>query len=404
MKKLVTGSINKLNTEIKELADSDSNPVENIYSYCHHPDYLSLAYERSYENNGCPGVDGVSFDKVNKNSLIKEIKTELETENYQPSPLKETILDNGYKKRSIFIPTIKDRVVQNAVAQVLHPIFERVFFDCSYGYRPERNYNLAVEDAIEQINDGKHSATKIDIVKCFDNLDRTLLLKNFKKEVADKGIMDLIIKFLEMPFKSTSGSIKYFPKGVPQGGPIAPLLSNIALNSFDEGWYASDFYNKFGGKYIRYADDILILTKYREREILTTASSIAKDLNLEIHPEGEKTCQINLRQGLPLYFLGYDIKITRIKPLKVCIQPQRNKVDAYKEKLSKIWEEIRSDYLTPEDIGLLKSTYINFENNYLNSNNQEPFREVQGHLKSLVSHHHQKTKILNTVFKDAKMM
>src|ERR1700689_4435822 len=186
------------------------------------------AYEMARSNNGAPGIDGVTFEAIEESgaeSFLNQIRDELVTNTYRPmrARKKEIPKDGGRKVRVLSIPTIRDRVVQGALKLILEPIFEADFQAGSFGYRPKRTAHEAVARVARAIVEEKTRIIDLDLASYFDNVQHSLLLEKVGGGVQDSGVMHL----LKMMLKATG------KKGVPQGGVISPLLSNLYLNEVD---------------------------------------------------------------------------------------------------------------------------------------------------------------------------
>ena len=189
---------------------------------------LQEAYQMAKSNNGAPGVDGVTFDAIEESGVegfLKQIQEELVHNTYRPMPVrkKEIAKDGGTKVRVVSIPTIRDRVVQGALKHILEPIFEADFQSGSYGYRPKRSAHEAVDRVAQAIVQGLTRIIDVDLRAYFDNVQHSLLLEKEARRIQDASVMRL----LKMILKSTGA------KGVPQGGVISPMLSNLYLTEVD---------------------------------------------------------------------------------------------------------------------------------------------------------------------------
>jgi group II intron reverse transcriptase/maturase len=218
---------------------------------------LSKAYWQVYRNKGAAGVDKMPVKELlsrlntHKNEYIKQI----ENGNYQPSPILgvEIPKANG-KKRLLGIPTVVDRMFQQALHQVLQPIFEPDFQEHSYGFRPKRNAHQAIKQSLNNINSGYQHIVDIDLKAFFDKVEHHVLLELIYQKVKCEKTLKLLRSFLKVPIQINGKLIKR-TKGVPQGSPLSPLLSNILLNELDK------MLEKRGHRYIRYADDFSIYLK-----------------------------------------------------------------------------------------------------------------------------------------------
>jgi RNA-directed DNA polymerase len=273
---------------------------------------LQEAYQMAKSNDGAPGIDGVTFEVIEESgveSFLKQIQDELVHDTYQPMRVrkKEIPKDGGTKVRVLSIPAIRDRVVQGALKLILEPIFEADFQSGSYGYRPKRTAQEAVLQVDKAIMEGKTRVIDLDLRAYFDNVQHYLLLEKVARRIQDARVMRL----LNLILKSTG------KKGVPQGGVISPLLSNVYLNEVDrmlEEAIATTQRGKYTHvQYARFADDMVILIDSHPRnEWLMKAvdkrlrEELAK-LRVEINEDKSRT--IDLRKGGNFAFLGFEYRL-----------------------------------------------------------------------------------------------
>jgi RNA-directed DNA polymerase len=220
---------------------------------------LQAAYNDAKENDGAPGIDGVTFEDIEKAGVevfLEQIRDELVSETYGPmrNRIKEIPKDKD-KVRILGIPAIRDRVVQGALKLILEPIFEADFQEGSYGYRPRRNPHAAVDRVAEAVVKNKTRVIDLDLRAYFDNIRHDILLRKVAERVNDEQVMRLMRLILKAGGK----------RGVPQGGVISPLLSNIYLNEVDRMLERANGVTRRGRytyiEYARFADDIVDLTR-----------------------------------------------------------------------------------------------------------------------------------------------
>ena len=251
------------------------------------PENLNKAYKRVYQNKGTSGVDGVTVEEIaeyikdNKKVIINQIRKR----KYKPQPVRRVQIpkENG-KKRNLGIPTVMDRIIQQAMVQVLSPIYEEQFNDNSYGFRPGRSCEQAVIRALEYLNDGYDWIVDIDLEKFFDTVNQDRLITIIRKTIRDGEVVSLIRKYLSAGVME-NGVVKPTPKGTPQGGNLSPLLSNIMLNELDKELEAR------GLNFVRYADDCIILVKSEKaanRVLSSITKYIEKKLGLKVNAEKSK--------------------------------------------------------------------------------------------------------------------
>lgn len=216
---------------------------------------LNEAYKQVVRNKGASGVDGMMTSELK--SYLKEneesLKASLRDRTYKPQPVKRVEIPkpNG-EVRLLGIPTVVDRFIQQAINQVLMPIFDEQFSEYSYGFRPKRYAEIAITKALELMNDGYDWVVDIDLEKFFDTVNHDKVMRLVSNTIKDGDVISLIRKFLVSGI-SIDGEYKASVIGTPQGGNLSPLLSNIMLNELDKELEAR------GHKFVRYADDCLIL-------------------------------------------------------------------------------------------------------------------------------------------------
>ena len=248
---------------------------------------LNKAYKKVVANKGVAGVDGITveeeFDylKENKDRIINQIRKR----KYKPQPVKRVQIpkENG-KMRNLGIPTVTDRIIQQAIFQVISPIFEEQFNDNSFGFRPNRSCEQAVSKALEYLNDGYEWIVDIDLEKFFDTVNQDKLITIIGKTITDGDVVSLIRKYLSAGVME-KGIVKATTIGTPQGGNLSPLLSNIMLNELDKELEAR------GLNFVRYADDCIILVKSEKaanRVLASITKFIEKKLGLKVNAEKSK--------------------------------------------------------------------------------------------------------------------
>ena len=243
---------------------------------------MNKAYKKVVSNKGVAGVDGITVDEVDnyirerKDKILKQIRNRW----YKPQPVKRVQIpkENG-QKRNLGIPTVMDRIIQQAIVQIISPIFEEQFNDNSYGFRPGRSCEQAVIRALEYLNDGYEWIVDIDLEKFFDTVNQDKLITIIGKTIKDGDVVSLIRKYLSAGVME-NGVKKESKVGTPQGGNLSPLLSNIMLNELDKELTTR------GLKFVRYADDCIILVKSEKaanRVLSSITKFIEKKLGLKVN-------------------------------------------------------------------------------------------------------------------------
>jgi group II intron reverse transcriptase/maturase len=287
-----------------------------LYDKIYRPDILKSAWLRVKENRGSAGIDGITIDQVvneiGESTFLNQLYTKLKTESYRPSPVKRVWIPkaNSEKKRPLGIPTIEDRVVQQAVKMILEPIFETTFKDTSYGFRPGRSAHQAMK-AIRKASKKSYWVVDIDIKGYFDNINHRKLMLLVGQKISDKRVLKLIRNWLKAGVME-EGNLEATEIGSPQGGVISPLLANIYLNVLDHLWEKR---YKHLGDLVRYADDMVVMTKTKRdaMEAWKALNGIFHKLEIEINREKSKIVNIwDDKEGFD--FLGFhNRKFPRMK-------------------------------------------------------------------------------------------
>ena len=291
--------------EVRKAVNGDSangrEPERSLLDAILNVDNMFEAQERVIANRGSAGIDGMTVNELN-DYLIRHYRELCESIRggwYKPKPVKKVEIpkpDGG--KRLLGVPTVIDRMVQQAMVQVLQPIFEQTFSDSSYGFRPKRNVHQAIKQAKKYYEAGYTYVVDLDLEKYFDTVNHDLLIKMVRETIKDEGVITLIKKFLKSGVMA-DGLISQTEQGVPQGGPASPLLSNIYLTKFD------NMLEERGHKFVRYADDCNIYVKSpraAERVMESCIKFLEGKLKLKVNRKKSTT-------GSPtmLKFLGFSL-------------------------------------------------------------------------------------------------
>lgn len=296
---------------------------------------LNRAYKQVYKNKGASGVDGITVDELFL--YIQEHKEEIlwkiRNRKYRPQPVRRVFIpkENG-KMRKLGIPSVIDRVLQQAIVQVLTPIYEKLFSDNSYGFRPDRCCEQAVIKALEFFNDGYDWIVDIDLQSFFDEVNQDKLMAIIHRTIKDDDVISLIRKFLQSGVME-NGVLQATNKGTPQGGNLSPLLSNIMLNELDKELEARCLH------FVRYADDCLIMVKSEKaanRVMESITTFITKKLGLKVNIEKSKVARPN-----QIKYLGFGF-YKKTNQNKWRPKPHIKSVQKFKAKLSDILLRSRS--------------------------------------------------------------
>jgi RNA-directed DNA polymerase len=306
---------------------------------------LEAGFRRAKKNKGSPGVDGVTIAEF-ESSLIEELsrlKEELESWTYKPSPGRRVEIPKpgGKGIRLLGVPTVRDRVVHATLKALLEPIFEPVFSDHSYGFRPERNQRQAVESAREIVAGGKPYVVDIDLSKFFDRIHHDRLISRLSQQVADKRILRLIGLLLRSGIMA-NGLVTPSTEGAVQGSPLSPLLSNIVLDELDKEL------ERRGLEFCRFADDCNIFVKTpkaAERVMGSISGYIEKRLKLVVNQEKSQVARSDRVKFLGMTIVGKTIAISH-KALQTAMAKVKELTPrGTHQSLEKTLEEINSWYV-----------------------------------------------------------
>ena len=288
---------------VMEPPDPDDHLQERILSKSN----MQRAWKRVKANKGAPGVDGQSIEEFPEFARQNwdNIRESLLAGTYHPYPVRRVEIPKATGgTRPLGIPTVLDRLIQQAIYQVLMPIFDPGFSDHSYGFRPGRSAHNAVYQIREYIREGDRVAVDMDLSKFFDTVNHDVLMHRVARKVRDKHVLRLIGKYLRAGVM-VKGRLQATRKGVPQGGPLSPLLANILLDDLDKEL------EKRGHRFVRYADDFIILVKSQragERVMLSIQRFLERKLRLEVNQDKSQVALTNQTD-----FLGFTFKGTKIR-------------------------------------------------------------------------------------------
>jgi group II intron reverse transcriptase/maturase len=297
---------------------------------------LLTALERVERNGGAPGIDGMMVEELRP--YLKEhwleVREALDQQTYRPRPVRRVEIpkpDGG--KRLLGIPTVMDRLLQQAIAQALTPLFEPHFSTQSYGFRPGRGAHKAVKQAQEYVQAGYEWVVDIDLEKYFDQVNHDMLMARVARVVKDKRVLKLIREYLNSGVM-VNGLVLDTAEGTPQGGPLSPLLSNIMLDDLDKEL------EKRGHKFVRYADDCNIYVRTPragERVMKSVKRFLEKKLKLKVNSKKSK-----VERATRVKFLGFSFYKRKGA---VHIRIAKRSLERYRDKLRRMTKRTRSGKL-----------------------------------------------------------
>jgi group II intron reverse transcriptase/maturase len=291
----------EVNPEWLSACKEERNLTSSLMEQICCPLNLGKAYQKVKRNGGSAGVDGMEVGDLQKwlGENLANLQEQLLTGIYQPSAVKGVQIpkaDGG--KRQLGIPTVIDRLVQQAIHQVLSLRYEKIFSRNSYGFRPHKNAHSALKQAGMYVAQGKHYVIDLDLEKFFDEVNHHRLMWLLSTRIGDRRLLHLIQRYLKTGMLQ-EGLVEQRVKGTPQGSPLSPLLSNIVLDELDKEL------ERRGHSYVRYADDVKIFvgSKRRAAEVKANITKyITEKLKLKLNERKSRVCK-----GYELNFLGYSI-------------------------------------------------------------------------------------------------
>lgn len=318
---------NKGACSVARLETERQDGAENLLEAILDRNNLNKAYLKVKGNGGSAGIDGMTVDEMLPylKEHREELLTALRNGKYKPKAVRRVEIpkpDGG--KRKLGVPTVIDRMIQQAIVQVLQPIYEPLFSDNSYGFRPKRSAHQAISKALEYYNEGFKQVVDLDLAKYFDTVNHDILIDMLREQIKDERVISLIRKYLKSGVM-IDGLVSPTTEGTPQGGNLSPLLSNIYLTAFDK------LLESRGHKFVRYADDCNIYVKSRraaERVMANCVKFLEGKLKLKVNQQKSQ-----VGSPLKLKFLGFSLYKTG---KKAGIRPHGKSIKRFKDKIREL--------------------------------------------------------------------
>jgi RNA-directed DNA polymerase len=310
---------------------------------------LIAAFEKVAANDGAPGADGQSIEAVREHlpKLLPKLSQELLTGTYRPGDIRRVWIPKPGGRRGLGIPNVVDRIVQQVVHQVLSPHYEPTFHDSSHGFRPGRSCHTAIAEAQSHLEEGYEWVIDFDLERFFDRVHHQRLLAQLEQRVTDRRLLELIQRMLKAKVVMPDGVVVATKEGVPQGGPLSPLLSNIVLDELDREL------ERRGHRFVRYADDCNVYVRSErsgQRVMASLVSFIERRLRLKVNEDKSAVARPGQR-----HFVGFSLRC----------EPLDGSVEVFLSERSRLRLRAKIRELTPRSWGQSLSDCIEGLNRYL---------------------------------------
>jgi group II intron reverse transcriptase/maturase len=362
-----------------------------LYDKVYHPDVLCYAYECCRANAGAPGVDGQTFDDIEKHGLgqwLGELAEELKKHSYRPQAVRRVYIPKADgKQRPLGIPTVKDRVVQTAVLTVLEPIFEADWQPEQYAYRPGRSALDAVQQVQALMDTGHTEVVDADLSGYFDSIPHHELMRSVARRVSDRHLLGLIKAWLQMPVeeiderghKQRTTRNRDEGKGTPQGAPLSPLLSNLYMRRFVLGWKTLGHEARLDAHIVNYADDFVICCQGSAAQAMAAMRTMMARLCLTVNETKTRLCR---GPDEPFHFLGYTIGrlySPRTGGSYIGVRPADKKLQELYRKLSEQTDRRWTWLAEDEMVGRLNRLLRGWANYFCLGTVTKAYRRVTAH-------------------------
>jgi RNA-directed DNA polymerase len=318
----------RLRVEASSAGSGDERPGSNglMEKACERRNLLA-ALKRVRQNAGSPGIDGMTVEELSAHLRVHwpRLREDLLADRYQPQPVRRVAIPKpGGGERELGIPTVLDRFIQQALLQVLQPLFDPTFSDASYGFRPGRSAHDAVRRAQAYVQEGRSVVVDIDLEKFFDRVNHDILMGRLAKRIADRRVLRLIRRYLNAGVLA-NGVVIERHEGTPQGGPLSPLLANVLLDEVDKEL------ERRGHAFVRYADDlnVYVRTQRSGERVMASLRKLFGKLKLRVNETKSKVTRATASK-----FLGFSFWVGKGRTIRRRVSPQA--IERMKERVREL--------------------------------------------------------------------